>query len=81
MVNKVVPREEKELLPFIRGVLNVDLIVGQTGLAFCKEMFCFVLGEFTPNKKCRADPAGPDQCELSFPRCVASSQSMRSIVT
>lgn len=81
MVNKVFPREERELLPFSRGVLDVDLIVGQAGLPLCKEMFCFVLGEFNPNKKRRADPTGPDQCELSFPRCAVSSQSMGPILT
>lgn len=74
-------REERELLPFSRGVLNTDLIVAQTGLPLCKEMLCFVLGEFTSNKKYGADPTGPDQCELSFLRCVASSQSMGPILT
>lgn len=81
MVHKVFPRKERELLSFSRGVLNIDLIVGQTGLPLCKEMFCFVLGEFTCNEQCRADPTGPDQCELSFPRCVASSHSMGPILT
>lgn len=76
MVNKVFRGKKESYCPLV-DVLNVDLIVGQTG----KEMFCFLLGEFTPNKKCRADHTGPDQSELSFPRCVASSQSMGPTVT
>lgn len=81
MVNKMFLREERELLPFSRVALNVDLIVTQAGFPLCEEMFCFPLGESTPSKKCRADSADPDQCETSFLRCVASSQSMGPILT
>lgn len=81
MVNKMFPREERELLPFSRVVLNVDLVVTQTGFPLCEEGFCFLLEEFTPSKKCRTDSADSDQCELSFLRCVAPSQSMGPILT
>lgn len=38
------PREERDLLPFSRVVLNVDLHVRQTGFPLPEEVLSFPLG-------------------------------------